>query len=89
MRRKNEHITDDADLRARFGQRRACEAAVHQLGATTGSITRKTDFLVIGAYATDSWKHSSFGTKIMRAVELRDEGFPISIVSEEHWVGIL
>jgi NAD-dependent DNA ligase len=68
-----------------FGQRRHCEQAVESRGGSVGSLTRQTDFLVIGAYATDSWKHSSFGQKIMKAAEMRESGEPISIVSEEHW----
>ena len=68
-----------------FGQRKHCEQAVAERGATGGSLTRKTDVLVIGAYATDSWKHSSFGNKILKAAEMRARGIPISIVSEQHW----
>ena len=72
-----------------YGQRKHCEAAVTDRGATAGGLTQKTNVLVIGMYATDSWKHSSFGTKIMSAVEYRKKGLPISIVSEEHWVAHL
>ena len=68
-----------------FGRRRECEIAVADRGAEVGGISRKTTFLVIGAYATDSWKHSSFGNKILQACEWRDSGVPISIVAEEHW----
>ncbi|SEP82373.1 hypothetical protein SAMN05428969_1068 [Devosia sp. YR412] len=72
-----------------FGQRKHCEAAVIERGATAGGIAQKTNVLVIGVYATESWKHSSFGNKILQAVEWREQGYPISIVSEEHWVGHL
>jgi NAD-dependent DNA ligase len=72
-----------------FGRRPICEAAVVERGGSCGSLTRKTNVLVIGIYATESWKHSAFGHKIMRASELRDEGVPISIVSEDHWVRYL
>lgn len=68
-----------------FGQRKHCEQAVEVRGGSAGSLTRKTDFLVIGAYATESWKHSSFGHKILKAAEMRAGGLPISIISEEHW----
>lgn len=68
-----------------FGLRKDCEAAVIERGADVGGITKKTNVLVIGAYATDSWKHSSFGNKILHAVEWRDSGMPISIVAEDHW----
>jgi hypothetical protein len=72
-----------------FGQRRHCEAEVVARGGTCSGLTRQTDFLVIGAYATESWKHSAFGNKILRAVELSEAGLPIAIVSEEHWVSHL
>ena len=48
-----------------FGERKRCEAAVQERGAQYGSLTRQTQVLVIGAYATPSWKHSSMGTKIL------------------------
>ena len=68
-----------------FGQRKQCEDAVSVRGARVGSLTKKTDVLVIGSYATESWRHSSFGNKIVKAAEMRLAGLPISIVSEEHW----
>lgn len=68
-----------------YGTRRECESVTSTLGASCGSLTHKTTYLVIGEYATDSWKHSAFGNKIMQAVEWRNNGIPISIVSEPHW----
>lgn len=69
-----------------YGQRKHCEAAVTDRGATAGGLTQKTNVLVIGVYATESWKHSSFGNKILQATEWRSQNVPIAIVSEEHWV---
>lgn len=69
-----------------FGGRRDCEAAVIERGGSCGSLAKATDVLVIGGYATESWKHSAFGTKIVKAVDYRDAGSPISIVSEAHWM---
>lgn len=69
-----------------FGQRKHCEEAVVSRGGSGGSLTKATNYLVIGAYATESWKHSSFGNKILKAVEMRGAGVPISIISESHWV---
>lgn len=68
-----------------FGSRRECEAAVLNLGADAGALTQKTNFLVIGEYATDSWQQSSFGRKIEKAVDFRTRGLPISIITELHW----
>lgn len=72
-----------------YGGRRQCEQAVVDRGGICGSLTRKTDVLVIGVYATESWKHSAFGHKIMKACEMRDSGVPIAIVAEEHWTSFL
>lgn len=68
-----------------YGKRKECEATSSDLGAQCGSLTQRTNYLVIGEYATDAWKHSSFGNKIMQAVDWRNSGVPISIVSEQHW----
>ncbi|WP_306752426.1 BRCT domain-containing protein [Paracoccus actinidiae] len=68
-----------------FGTRKECEAAASAMGAICGALTQKTRYLVIGEYATDSWKHSSFGNKIVQAAEWRAGGLPIRIVSEQHW----
>lgn len=68
-----------------FGTRRICESAVLARGASVGGVTMKTNYLVIGAYVTESWKHSSMGNKILKACECRDAGLPIAIISEGHW----
>jgi NAD-dependent DNA ligase len=68
-----------------FGSRKDCEKAVIDLGGIPGSLTRTTRYLVIGAYATESWAHSSFGRKIEKAVDMRASGVPIAIVGESHW----
>lgn len=72
-----------------FGTRRECEAAVSDRGGTGGTLRRDTAYLVIGEYASDDWIHSSYGRKIERAVEMRDSGVPIHIISERHWQAAL
>lgn len=72
-----------------FGTRKDCEAAVASRGGKCGSLTQRTNFLVIGVYATESWKHSSYGLKIETAVKMKREGIPIFIVGETHWVDSL
>ena len=68
-----------------YGKRKECEAVSADMGGSSGSLTKATNFLVIGQYATESWKHSSFGNKVLKAVEYREAGLPLHIVSEEHW----
>lgn len=72
-----------------YGHRGLCEEITTQRGAEVGSLTAKTHFLIIGAYATESWKHSSFGNKILKACEMQGKGLPVHIVSEDHWAAHL
>jgi len=59
-------------------------------GEVTDRVNRFVHYLVEGTMSSQDWKYSSFGRKIERAVESRNEkGFPIRIVSEEMWLGAL
>lgn len=70
-----------------FGSRAACHDAVDSRGGiAVKSITKKLHYLVIGNIGSEFWKHSTFGTKIAKAVEYRDNGAPLIIISEQHWV---
>jgi len=69
------------------GSRAQVEAIIKGLGATTSKNPIKTvDYLVVGVVGSSDWIHSTHGRKIERAVELKEEGLPISIVAEEHLV---
>lgn len=73
-----------------FGSRADCHAAIEARGGTTAKIiTKKLDYLVIGNVGSECWRHSSFGTKIAKAIEYRDAGAPLIIVSETHWAAQL
>lgn len=70
-----------------FGTRRACEMAVLDRGGIIGkAVTLRTHVLVVGALGSIAWKESTHGTKILRALEIRDSGRPIHLVAESHWV---
>lgn len=73
----------------KHGTRSECELAVTSRGAVAGSLTKDTDALVVGYYATESWLHSSYGRKIMKATDMIGSGHPIIIVSEDHWASHL
>ena len=73
-----------------FGPRKECERLVRELGANIApGVSKKVDYLVVGSIGNEQWLHSSYGTKILRAVELREEGIPIAIIGEEHWQRVL
>jgi len=44
------------------------------------------DYLVIGEVGSTAWIHSSFGRKIEQAVETREKGGVIAIISEEYFL---
>lgn len=69
-----------------YGPRKACQLLVEERGGLIGgSVNKKTDFLIVGSIGNEQWRHSSYGLKIMRAVELRDSGASLAILGEEHW----
>lgn len=72
-----------------YGSRKDCEGAVEEKGGVSGTLTRKTDYLVIGSYVTDSWSNSSFGRKIEKAVAMKAKGRKLAIVGEDHWISCL
>lgn len=69
-----------------YGTRKDCHEITKSLGGgNSKNVTKSVDYLVLGTYVTDSWAHETFGRKIEKAVEYRDNGVPLSIVTEEHW----
>ena len=73
-----------------YGPRKDCESLVIERGGVIGnSVSKKIHFLVVGSVGNEQWLHSSYGTKIKKAVELRNSGVPIAIISESHWQQVL
>ncbi|UTW12632.1 BRCT domain-containing protein [Marinobacterium rhizophilum] len=69
-----------------FGTRKQCQEAIESLGGVNAkSVTKTLDYLILGTYVTDSWVHESFGRKIEKAMQYRDGGVPLAIITEEHW----
>ncbi|MBI6702145.1 BRCT domain-containing protein [Pseudomonas viridiflava] len=69
-----------------YGPRKSCESLIVERGGLIGAgVSKKVHYLIVGSVGNEQWLHSSYGTKIKRAVELRESGVPIAIVSEEHW----
>lgn len=69
-----------------FGSRDECIAAVEARGGRAlKDVTKKLHYLVVGNIGSEAWKHASFGNKISKAVEYRESGVPLAIVSETHW----
>jgi hypothetical protein len=70
-----------------FGTRQKVMEAIEQGGGipSDSSPTRQSHYLVIGLFASRDWAHTNYGRKIERAVELRESGSRLAIISEEHW----
>lgn len=69
-----------------YGPRKNCQALIEERGGLIGGgINKKTHYLVVGSVGNDQWRHSSYGLKIMRAVELRESGSPVAIIGEHAW----
>lgn len=69
-----------------YGPRKDCEALVIERGGLIGaSVSKKINFLVVGSVGNEQWLHSSYGNKIKKAVELRENGCQIAIISEDFW----
>ena len=70
-----------------FGTRKRMQDATVKSGGTVErSITKQTDFVVLGTYVTPAWVHQSFGRKIEKAMEYRDQkATGLQIVHEKDW----
>jgi hypothetical protein len=70
-----------------YGTRAKVHDAIKTRGGYThDNVRQATRYLVIGHFASRDWLHTSYGTKILRASELRMDGHGIAIISEDHWL---
>lgn len=68
------------------GTRDKCEQMIIDLGGIpTSFITKKLNYLVIGALASRDWVTTSHGRKIEKAMFYKEKGCPVTILSEETW----
>lgn len=69
------------------GSRMHCEKIIINRGGHVGnSLTKKHDYLVIGELSSRDWMFSSYGRKIEKAIELKEQGEGIEIISEDRWL---
>lgn len=55
-------------------------------GIVTAAVSAKTDFVIVGLRGSDAWKHSGYGTKIEKAMTLKQAGEAIRIIPENEWL---
>ncbi len=69
-----------------FGPRKECQKWTERLGGVCEkSVTKRTNYLVIGTFGSRDWVHSSFGRKIEKAVGIREAGQQLALIGEDHW----
>lgn len=69
-----------------FGTREACEQTVTALGGRCErDISEQTRVVVIGSFGSSDWVNSGEAESILKAVDYRNAGVPLVVVSEDHW----
>ena len=71
-----------------YGTRKKCQMAITERGGyapSKNSVSRKIDYLVVGAEGSKDWKRGSYGNKIEGAILARRVHGTPAIISEEHW----
>lgn len=70
-----------------YGTRKKVFEAISAQGGipVDSAPTYRSHYLVIGLFSSRDWINTNHGRKIERALELRDSGSGIAIISEEHW----
>lgn len=54
-------------------------------GEIAMGVSKKVHYLMVGEIGNDQWLHSTYGKKIKKTVELREDSAPLAIISEQHW----
>lgn len=69
------------------GPRSKVERIIENLGGTLhGNVTKKTNYLIVGTLSSPDWLHSNHGLKIKKAVEYKQSGTSIFIITEKAWL---
>lgn len=72
------------------GARKQVSAIIEERGGVVkDGCSGRTNYLLVGTFGSEEWLHSTHGTKIIKAVELKKEGKPIAIIAERAWAATL
>ena len=52
-------------------------------GEVLGGVSKKVEYVVVGGCGSKDWSFGNFGSKVKKALELKEKGIEINIVSEE------
>ena len=73
-----------------YGPPHACEREVLELGGRCDpSVTRRTDYVVIGSIAAADWRQADFGGALDEVAVYATRGVQIRVVTEEAWAAAL
>lgn len=65
------------------GNRETLQEQIRALGGVpTESVTKKTDYLIVGDNGNPAWAFSCYGRKVEKAINLRKEGHTITLIHE-------
>jgi len=65
------------------GGRGVIEAHLVSLGGIASkTVTKKTDYVIVGEFGSVAWSSDNYGTKVKKAMELQEKGCSIEIVKE-------
>lgn len=68
----------------RYGSKDEVEEAVKSMGGTVKSgVSKKTDCLLVGGLGSERWSSGNYGSKIKKAIELKNSGLKISLITEK------
>lgn len=72
------------------GSRSAMQKTISSLGGIpVNTISRNTDYLIVGDNGNQAWAFSCYGRKVEKAIELRKEGHTITLIHEFDFNDIL
>lgn len=72
------------------GSKEQITALLERCGGTVlGTVTRKTEVLIVGGEGSRDWSFGNYGTKVKKAMEMRSKGIEIDIITEEELSGFL
>jgi NAD-dependent DNA ligase len=65
------------------GNRDVLKERITQLGGIpTDSVSKKTDYLIVGDNGNPAWAFSCYGRKVEKALQMRKEGHTIVMIHE-------
>lgn len=69
------------------GNRASLEKTISDLGGIpTKSLTKKTDYLIVGDNGNQAWAFACYGRKVEKALDLRKNGHKISLIHEYDFI---